>query len=379
MDILGAIGAINALLLALLLGKKKSKTVNDKVLIAWILNFSLYFGYYFLFEHYMNSLSSIWLLVLGASLLSHPVFLFIYSISISKKNFVFNRKVASNFLVVIIWMISLIPFLLMTTEEQKNMVYDKQFISYEMFLPMMIQLCVELFFFIRTLIVLVQHQSKIEQEFSYHLKINLSWLKLLTYMYIVILISNVVGYTLVSSRILNIKVMDDLLMVVRMLLFFYMVYHGFKQKLVYNTEDFISSPKTKNPEISMPKPNNSESSQEMQSEYTETVERLKKIMHDDKLFLKQDLSLGETANKLGIHAHQLSKLLKVQLNKNFFEFVNEYRVDEFKRLAINPVNKHISLLGLAMDAGFNSKATFNRFFKKSTGLTPSEFLDSYKL
>lgn len=378
MDVFGAIGAINALLLALLLGKKKSKTVSDKVLIAWILNFSLYFGCYFLFEHYMNSLSSMWLLVLGASLLSHPVFLFIYSISLSKKNFVFNITVVSNFLVVILWMISLIPFLLLTTEEQKNMVYDKQAISYEMFLPMMIQLSVELFYFIRSLIVLVQHQNNIEQEFSYHAKINLSWLKILTYLYIVILISNVVGYTLVSSKILNIKLMDDLLMVVRMLLFFYMVYHGVKQKLVYSTEDYISSPKTKKPEISKPEPNNSGSAPEMQAEYTETVERLKKIMLNDKLFLDPELSLGETANKLGIHAHQLSKLLNIQLNKNFFEFVNEYRVNEFKRLVSNPINKHISLLGLAMDAGFNSKATFNRFFKNSTGLTPSEFRNSYK-
>jgi len=378
MDVIGAIGAINALLLVLLLAIKRSKTVSDKILIAWIINFSLYFGCYFLFEQYMSILSSYWLLVMGATLLSHPVFLYIYSISLTRKNFVFNLKVASNFLLVILWMISLIPFLLLTTEEQTSIVYDKQSISYEMFLPMMLQLCVELYFFIRTLIVLVKHQSNIEQEFSYHFRINLDWLKILTYLYIVILLSSVVGYMLVSSKLLNIKVMDDLLMVVRLLLFFYMIYHGFKQKLVYYTEDFKSLPKTRKPEISKPEPVDSETTPQVQPEYTSTVARLKKMMLDDKLFLEQELSLGETANKLGIHTHQLSKLLNTQLNKSFFEFVNEYRVDEFKRLATNPINKHISLLGLAMDSGFNSKATFNRFFKNSTGLTPSEFRDRNK-
>lgn len=377
MDVIGAIGAINALFLALLLGKRKNKSVNDKVLIAWIINFTLYFGFYFVFERYVDSLGSFWLVLLGSSLLSHPVFLLIYSISLTKKNFVFDFKTASNFLVVVIWIISIIPFMFLHLEEQKNVVYNKQAISYEMFLPMMIQLCAELFFFIRTIIILVQHQVNIKKEFSYYDKINLSWLKLLTYLYIVILVSEVVGYTLVSSKILNIKVMDDLHMVVRMLLFFYMVYHGIKQRLVYVEEKTTLEKKSKRT-AKHSKSVSTENIQNNQSENNVMIEKLKKMMLEEKLFLKPELSLGETANRLGIHAHQLTKLLNIQLNKNFFEFVNEYRVDEFKRLVSNPINKHISLLGLAMDSGFNSKATFNRFFKNSTGITPSEFRDNYK-
>ena len=376
MDIFGAIGAINALLLALFLVKEKNRTVSDKILIAWVLNFFLYFGCYFLFERFTNKISIIWLPIWGISLLAHPVFLFLYSISLSKKGFVFDLKIASNFLVILFWVVSMIPFMLTTSEEQLKLIYTRQSISYELFLPMMVQLCIELFYFIKALIVLIKHQNIINQEFSYHDKINLNWLRILIYFYIVILISNVVGYSLVSSKILNIKVMDDLLMIVRMLVIYYMFYHGYKQKLIYTANRRNKKQKADRIDNVQPVSSQTEQTKLPASEYHEIIEKLRKLMVDEKMYLEPELSLGETANKLGIHAHRLSKLLNVQLSKNFFEFVNEYRVDEFKRLAIDPENKHISLLGLAIDAGFNSKATFNRFFKKSTGLTPSEFRKS---
>ena len=54
--------------------------------------------------------------------------------------------------------------------------------------------------------------------------------------------------------------------------------------------------------------------------------------------------------------------------------MNEYRVEEFKRQIQNPQNKHLTLLAVALDCGFNSKSTFNRAFKNATGTTPKEFL-----
>jgi AraC-like DNA-binding protein len=56
---------------------------------------------------------------------------------------------------------------------------------------------------------------------------------------------------------------------------------------------------------------------------------------------------------------------------NFCDFVNRYRVNEFKRLAVLPDSEKFNLLGLALDSGFNSKATFNSSFRKATGMTPS--------
>ena len=58
---------------------------------------------------------------------------------------------------------------------------------------------------------------------------------------------------------------------------------------------------------------------------------------------------------------------------NFYEFINQYRIDEVKRLMDDPANKHLKLISLAYDAGFNSKASFNRIFKQMTEMTPSQY------
>ncbi|HRG21146.1 MAG TPA: helix-turn-helix domain-containing protein [Saprospiraceae bacterium] len=63
------------------------------------------------------------------------------------------------------------------------------------------------------------------------------------------------------------------------------------------------------------------------------------------------------------------------LDKNFNDFVNQYRIDEFLRKIKDPQNSHLTLLAVALDSGFNSKSTFNRAFKKMMGTSPREFLD----
>lgn len=93
-------------------------------------------------------------------------------------------------------------------------------------------------------------------------------------------------------------------------------------------------------------------------------------------YLNPDLTLRLLAEQVQIHPNQLSWLLNEKVGKNFNEFINHYRVEHFKTLANDPANSHISLVGLAYESGFNSKTVFNTFFKKETGMTPSEYLKS---
>ena len=57
----------------------------------------------------------------------------------------------------------------------------------------------------------------------------------------------------------------------------------------------------------------------------------------------------------------------------FFDFINEYRLDEVKQALTDPAKQHLKILAIAFDAGFNSKTSFNTIFKKHTGMTPSEY------
>jgi AraC-like DNA-binding protein len=100
--------------------------------------------------------------------------------------------------------------------------------------------------------------------------------------------------------------------------------------------------------------------------------KIERIFNEEKIYLEPELSLNDLAIKLKTNTSVLSAAINQIFEKNFNDFVNEYRVNEFKKQIKLPENKHITLLGIAFDCGFNSKPTFNRAVKKATGLSPRE-------
>jgi AraC-like DNA-binding protein len=101
-------------------------------------------------------------------------------------------------------------------------------------------------------------------------------------------------------------------------------------------------------------------------------------MDAEKPYLEAELSLPDLARRLRMPVPLLSQVVNEGTGKNFNDFINAYRVAEFLRQAQEPANAHLSLLGIALNSGFNSKSTFNRAFKKVTGASPKEYLDRQK-
>lgn len=100
------------------------------------------------------------------------------------------------------------------------------------------------------------------------------------------------------------------------------------------------------------------------------------FMDSEKPFLNPEITLPELAKDLKISSNQLSQIINANFGKNFNEFINEYRVEMFKSKLKDESVQHLSLLGIALECGFNSKATFNRVFKKTTQVSPSEYQKS---
>lgn len=100
---------------------------------------------------------------------------------------------------------------------------------------------------------------------------------------------------------------------------------------------------------------------------------LLQLMQQEKPYLDPDLSLQSLSDLLGIKEKELSELLNSGLKTNFYQFVNQYRLEEVKKLLLDPEKQHLTNLAIAQEAGFSSRSTFFNLFKKHFGTTPGAF------
>lgn len=115
---------------------------------------------------------------------------------------------------------------------------------------------------------------------------------------------------------------------------------------------------------------NSGLTQERSIEY---LKRLESYMLDESPFLDSNLTIEKLAKKICIPRHYLTQVISEKLNKNFYLFVNEYRINAVKTSLCDPKCQRMTMLEIAYESGFNSKSTFNTVFKKITDVTPSQY------
>lgn len=102
--------------------------------------------------------------------------------------------------------------------------------------------------------------------------------------------------------------------------------------------------------------------------------KLSTFMETEKPFLNPELKCHELAAMLSVTPHYLSKIINQDFNVNFYNFINKYRVEEFKEKVLKDENKNLTLSAVAQNVGFNSKSSFNRIFKSITLITPTQYL-----
>lgn len=107
--------------------------------------------------------------------------------------------------------------------------------------------------------------------------------------------------------------------------------------------------------------------------------RLQTLMQIEKLYLEPNLTLADLSKQIGINSAVLSYTINNGFGKNFNDFVNEFRIEAVKEKLKNGGAENLTMIGIAFDCGFNSKATFNRAFKKFTGVSPKEFYEEVKI
>ncbi len=110
----------------------------------------------------------------------------------------------------------------------------------------------------------------------------------------------------------------------------------------------------------------------------EQKKEINSLFQEEKIFLDPELNLTQLSEKTELNRAEVSEIINMGFGKNFNDFVNQFRIEEFKRRLGGGDHQQFSLVGLAFECGFNSKATFNRVFKKEVKLTPTEYLNTLK-
>jgi len=204
----------------------------------------------------------------------------------------------------------------------------------------------------------VRYETFIQQEVSNKEGVDISWVRF--FLMVFLLINIYFLFSLFATIHLN---NDGWLERTTALIFslsvFALGYKGILQKEIVQPE---------REEIDTPPVNVSTSKPDQ-----ELVTRLIVHMTEKKPYLDAELTLSGLAKDLSLSRSQLSILINEGTGDNFYDFVNKYRVEEVKRLMTDPQVKNYNLLGIALEAGFKSKSTFNLIFKRFTGLTPTEY------
>lgn len=212
-------------------------------------------------------------------------------------------------------------------------------------------------------------REKIKHYFANTYKLELRWLQSFLIAYSFLYLFNSIE-TVVNEVIIDLSWIQEwwyyLLSGVAII---YVGINGYFTKLVE-----LQSLDFSNFELAKPEKPRTQSIPDTQLEKRKVL--LEEFMKTHRPYLDADLSLVSLAQKIGISREELSDTINQGFQARFNDFINQYRIIETKRLITDGKHKTHSLLGLAFEAGFNSKATFNRAFKKLENKSPSEYLES---
>ena len=108
-------------------------------------------------------------------------------------------------------------------------------------------------------------------------------------------------------------------------------------------------------------------------EKNKQIEYLKKLMNEKEPYLDSSLTIQDLSEQVKIPVKDLSTLINLYMDKHFFDFVNEFRIEKAMQILRDSSQKELTVLEILYQVGFNSKSSFNTSFKKYTGKTPSDF------
>jgi AraC-like DNA-binding protein len=214
------------------------------------------------------------------------------------------------------------------------------------------------------IIVIRNYRREIKEYFSFIDKINLTWLLYVVVGFFLMWFIDLVNFTLLELGVNNLYLMNNLTFISIFINFIFAIlifYKALQQpQFLFNISDEVRIHKYESSKLSI-------------EEKEEFLKKIENYFDSEKPYLNPSLTIKDIADATNIHSKYISQVINESLNKNFYDFINSYRVKEaMNQLLING-GKEKTVLEILYDSGFNSKSAFNTAFKKNTGFTPTEF------
>ncbi|NPA68700.1 MAG: AraC family transcriptional regulator [Chlorobi bacterium] len=353
------IGISQALFAALFISVKKEHSTADKLLAALLFLISADM----IFTLLKNKISLFTEIPPLLPLTFGPL-LYLYVKSLISEQDVLTKKSFLHFIPFVSFTLAALIFI------DQPIMPGKNFFEHDRFFPYRITYGVT-FFLINTVYVAVsfllvyKHQKNIKDIFSYTSgKLTLSWLKivLFSFLFAYMLLYITGAWYLFTNKDFYVKNINPIEFSYIGLTFFAFAFSffGYRQLSIFSSGNKTEKPKYSNSNLD-------------EKEAERILSELTNLMEKEKPFLDEKLTVSDLAGMLNVQRHRLTQVINEKLNKNFYTFVNEYRIEEVKKMFADESKKHYSILATAYECGFNSKSTFNSLFKKYTGLTPSEY------
>ncbi|MFS4430060.1 helix-turn-helix domain-containing protein [Chryseobacterium sp. S90] len=349
----------------LIFGKSK-KVTADYVLAIWFMIIGMHLIFFVLFrgDGYLNFPS-----LIGFEIpfpFMHGPMLYLYILCVTNHS---GRKIwLLHWFPVLLIYIALSQFLLLSPEDRAA-VYQNKGKGYETLSEVIkiLMILSGILYVGLSLLAVRRYRKEISDQYSNTEKINLNWVYYL-----------IIGIALIWIAVMirnNILIFSMVVLFILVAAYFGISWVGILDYSEVKTEGAIEKITVENnPEV--PKYEKTFAGEEaIQDIYNKLVIQMEK----EKLYKDPELNLNYVAKLLGVHPNILSQTINFVENRNFYDYINRQRIEEFKRIAVLPENGKFTILSLAFESGFNSKTSFNRNFKKYMNCSPREFLKSQSI
>lgn len=354
------------LLIFILLVMDKNRKAN-LFFAAFLMIISSNFFTFYLFKSDYRTLSSIFAAFSVPGISIAGVFICLYAMFMTGMAEKFRARYLLNF---IIYFINFV-FYITAVYNLHGTSYEIAWFKTTIFVILGVGFVNSISYIIYTMLILRKYYQKIENYYSDLERMSLNWINKITTLSFIALTFWCVTFWFSHLGIIPkspVSIAMNLSMLI--IIVFITAYHLINQPEIFRKNIEMEHALDDSDSAAAEKYARQSIDDRMQDEY---LAKLSDFMENDKPYLDENITIKDLAEEVDIPPHHLSIVINNRLNKNFYTFINEYRIREAISILEDPANSDANIIAIAFKSGFNSKSTFNSVFKKITGSTPSEY------